>query len=146
MAYVATGVDFPDALTGGPAASLTDGPILLVGTDFIPDVTAAELERLNPDHIEILGGTAAVDAGVEAALAGFTSGLVGRLFGSDRFGTAADVATSVFASGLDVAYIATGGEFPDALSGVPAAGQDEAPLLLVPTSRSRTRFATSWSA
>ena len=39
--YVATGASFPDALAGGAAGALQDGPVLLVAGETIPKATAA---------------------------------------------------------------------------------------------------------
>jgi putative cell wall-binding protein len=46
-------------------------PLLLVQPDSIPAETAAELRRLSPDRIVVLGGEAAVSAQVEAQLSTF---------------------------------------------------------------------------
>lgn len=131
VAYVATGGDFPDALTGGVAAARNGGPALLVTGDSIPDVTANELERLDPGRIVVLGGAGVVSSPVEAQLANFTDGEVSRLAGSDRFATAAEISQASFeAANTDVAYVATGLDFPDALAGVPGAAVNDGPLLL----------------
>ena len=53
-----------------------------------------------------------------------------RLSGIDRYDTAAGVSRSAFAPGVPVAYIATGGSFPDALAGGPAAARAGGPMLL----------------
>jgi putative cell wall-binding protein len=67
-AFVATGLNFPDALSGGPAAGKLKGPLLLVTTDSIPSSVATELARLDPKKIVVLGGPASVSVGVEDAL------------------------------------------------------------------------------
>ncbi len=54
-----------------------------------------------------------------------------RLAGADRYATAAATSAASYARGVPVVYIATGGNFPDALVGAAAAGRDGAPLLLV---------------
>lgn len=128
--FVATGEAFPDALSGGAAAVLRGAPVLLVTRDQIPDVTAAELERLAPGAITILGGEQAVSAAVAQAMRGHTSGQVGRLAGADRYATSAAV-SRVTVADADVVYLATGLAFPDALGGAPAAGRAGAPILLV---------------
>jgi hypothetical protein len=57
---VATGDNFPDALAGGPVGAANDGPILLTGRDSLAPETAAELGRLQPDRVVVLGGPGAV--------------------------------------------------------------------------------------
>ncbi|HDL49925.1 MAG TPA: cell wall-binding repeat-containing protein [Actinobacteria bacterium] len=127
--FVANGSGFPDALAGGVAAANANGPILLVQTDSIPSVTATELTRLSPTEITILGGTATVSTGVETALGGYAA-TVRRLWGADRFATAAAIAADTFPSGADTVVLAAGYNFPDALAGSPAATKLNAPLLL----------------
>lgn len=65
---VASGERFPDALAGVPLAGALQAPILLVQRDAIPASIAAELSRLSPDQIVVLGGPAAVSVDVEAEL------------------------------------------------------------------------------
>jgi putative cell wall-binding protein len=130
-AFVATGAGFADALAGGAAAALTGSPVLLVGRTGVPAETAAALRVLRPGGISVLGGTSAVSDTVLQALRGSTSGTVDRLAGSDRASTAARVARVLWPQTSVVVYLATGRDFPDALAGVPAAGLDRAPLLLV---------------
>ncbi|MGR2752259.1 cell wall-binding repeat-containing protein [Agromyces arachidis] len=66
--YIASGANYPDALAVAPTASLSGAPVLLVAPDSIPDVVAAELARLRPRHIVILGSPGAVSSGVELEL------------------------------------------------------------------------------
>jgi glucose/arabinose dehydrogenase/putative cell wall-binding protein len=131
VAYIASGNTFPDALAGGAAGGVTGGPVLLTTRDSLPEATARELRRLQPDRIVVLGGAAAVSGQVEAALRGLAEDVV-RLRGDDRYGTAVAVSAEVFPDGTDVAYLATGFAFSDALAGAPAAARDAGPVLLVP--------------
>ena len=132
VAYVATGTNFPDALAGVAAAGSGGGPVLLTSPTRLPDETVAELGRLRPGRIVVLGGTSVISDGVAAALRGYaTSGKVDRLSGANRYATAVDVSSSTFGSS-EVAFIATGVNFPDALGGGPVAGSVPGPLLLVP--------------
>jgi N-acetylmuramoyl-L-alanine amidase/putative cell wall-binding protein len=59
-AFLATGTNFPDALAGVPAAALADGPLLLTRRDCLPPVVAAELARLRPTKVVLLGGRGAI--------------------------------------------------------------------------------------
>lgn len=131
QALIATGAGFADALAGGAAGALTDSPVLLVTRTGIPAETAAALRQLQPTGISVLGGPSAVSDAVLQALRTHTSGTVTRLSGSDRSSTAARISRAFWPQTSDVAYLATGRDFPDALAGVPAAGLDRAPLLLV---------------
>jgi putative cell wall-binding protein len=131
LAYVATGANFPDALAGAAAAGSRNAPVLLVTDDGIPSATVAELKRLKPAKIVVLGGASVVSSSVKEALAAYTTGTVIRLAGGDRYSTAATISSATFAPGVDVVYVATGANFPDALAGAAAAGSEGAPILLV---------------
>lgn len=131
-AYVATGRAFPDALSGAALAGTQDSPLLLVDTQRIPTSVQAELTRLRPQRIVILGGSGAVSGEVATALAQYaTAGTskVTRISGSDRYVTSAAVAAR-FPTGVQGAYVATGRSFPDALAGAALAGTRHSPVLL----------------
>ncbi|HEX7107164.1 MAG TPA: cell wall-binding repeat-containing protein [Acidothermaceae bacterium] len=128
VAYVATGVNFPDALAGGAAAANEGGPLLLVAPDSIPSSIATELQRLEPGRVVVLGGERSVSAAVQSALGSYTTGSVTRVSGADRYATAAALAAD-FPSGAPV-YVATGVDFPDALSATAAAAARHAAILL----------------
>jgi len=131
VVYVATGANFPDALAAGAAAVRGGGPVLLVTASNIPPATAAELARLDPASIKVVGGKAIISDGVLAALRPYaTGGNVRRIAGDNRYATAARVSADAFAPGVGVAYVATGTNFPDALAGVAAAGSGGGPVLL----------------
>jgi putative cell wall-binding protein len=130
VVYIATGLTFPDALAGGPAARMKGGPILLALSTSIPDATKAELARLKPAQIIVLGGPNAIADPVIAELRGYTAGSVNRIWGADRYATAAAISTATFAA-ASVVYVATGENFPDALGAGAVAAAARAPLLLV---------------
>jgi putative cell wall-binding protein len=128
VVYIATGVNFPDALAGGAVAAEDGGPLMLVQQAEIPPPVATELKRLRPGHIVILGGPASVSSAVQAGLQAFTSGSVTRVAGADRYATAAALAaTFPMFTGV---YLATGADFPDALAATAAAASQDAPILL----------------
>lgn len=128
--YVATGADFPDALASGPAAAAADAPVLLVRPDAVPAATAGALETLGPEEVVVLGGPAAVAQPVLDEIRELTGAEVRRVEGSTRFDTAAALAVT-FEVGVDLAYVASGRAFPDALAGGAAGAALGAPLLLV---------------
>ncbi len=133
VAYLATGVTFPDALAAGPAAARAGGPLLLTTPGGLPSSTAAELSRLRPGRIVVLGAAGAVSDQVLSALRAYTPGSVSRLAGADRYATAAAVSAASFAAdGPALVYLATGTTFADGLAAVPAAARASAPLLLLP--------------
>lgn len=125
VVYLASGEGFADALAGGPATK-GDGPVLLVRKSTIPTDVAAELDRLNPGRIVILGGESVVSAAVLESARAFTTGTVTRIGGSDRYATSALLSASRFSPGVAVAFLATGLGFADALAAAPLG----APVLL----------------
>lgn len=133
--FIVNGLNFPDALSAGPAAALVGAPILLVTPTSIPAVVKAEIERIDPPTIYIIGGAPSVSTAVASQLSSL--GEVVRIAGADRFDTSRRVAEYFFADsggeGPDVytAYVATGLNFPDALGAGPAAAFEGGPLLLV---------------
>lgn len=131
VAFVVTGVKFPDGLAAGVAAGVAGGPVLLTETDRLPGPTAGELQRLAPRRIVVVGGAGSVSEGVRQQLDQYTQGEVERVQGGDRYATAAAVSAHAFPDGAPLVYVASGESFPDALAGVPAAARDGAPLLLV---------------
>jgi hypothetical protein len=121
VVYVATGENFPDALGAGPAAAIVKGPILLVAQNAIPGETAAELSRLAPDKIIIVGGTAVVSASVESSLAAYAP-TVERIAGANRYDTAAKLSAATYPATMDAdtlnglsssAFLATTGKAAD---------------------------------
>ena len=131
VAFIATGATFPDSLAAGSPAGRLKAPVLLATLNELPPATRAELDRLDPKSIVVLGGTAVLSAAVESALDPYTAGTVSRIAGADRFATAARISARYFSPGAPVAYIATGRSFPDALSAGAAAARLGGPVLLV---------------
>lgn len=134
VVYVANGLNFPDALSAGPAASIQGGVVLLVLPEAIPASVAAELERLDPQRIVVVGGPASVSPTVFTQLAAYVDSPadVVRQGGADRFAASRSIVADAFEGvGADFAIIATGHNFPDALAAGPAAAAYGAPVILV---------------
>ena len=127
--YIASGVDFADAISAAPAAAAQKAPLLLVGQNQLPASVATELRRLAPKSVIVVGGPAAVSDGVVSAI-GSLQTLVVRVAGADRFETSRKVADFAF-PGATGAYLASGLSFPDALSASSAAGSSKRPVILV---------------
>jgi len=67
--YIATGGSFPDGLAATPIVARAGGPLLIVPPGGLTEGLGAELRRLNPPRIVIVGGTSAVSAAVAAQIA-----------------------------------------------------------------------------
>jgi putative cell wall-binding protein len=133
---LATGQDFPDALSASALAGALGSPVLLTRTASLPAGLVAEIDRLGATTVEIIGGTGAVGPEVVAALqkAGFT---VVRTFGDNRFTTSAAVARRVSEvtgnpAGL-TAFLVNGRDFADANAVSPYAYSQSFPVLLTET-------------
>ncbi|WBM79470.1 cell wall-binding repeat-containing protein [Cryobacterium breve] len=137
VVYLAAGTNFPDALSAAPAAAALGGPLLLSLPDRLPDSVLAEVKRLAPQRIVVVGGTDSIGATVYAQLATIQSQIT-RLDGTDRYDTSRKIAKDAYTRLLDlnpskveVVYVASGANFPDALSAGAVAGAIGAPVILV---------------
>lgn len=133
VVVIATGLNFPDALSGAALASAFNGPLLLVKTYEVPVAVQAEITRLDPDLAIILGSDDVVSAAVESWLDARM--VVTRYGGENRYGTAALVARAVEEEygGIpgETAIVTVGTNFPDALAGSPLSAIEGWPVLLV---------------
>src|SRR5207253_3988337 len=114
---LASGINFPDALAAGPAASHSGGVVLLTNGNAMPTSTATYLNA-HPGHAYAIGGPAAAADPTASAIVGV-----------DRYATAAAVAAKFFNAPTTVGF-ATGSNFPDALAGGALLAKEGAPLLL----------------
>ena len=127
-AFVVSGEDFPDALAAGPVGAHR-WPVLLTKRDSLPVVVAAELTRLDPGMVIVVGGSGVItDVTVDQIKAASGAEEVRRLAGGDRYATAVKVAEIL--EEFQTVYIASGESFADAVAAGPAAGKESAPLLL----------------
>lgn len=140
--FLATGLDFPDALAAGAYAGAVNGPVLLTRPDALATATVAEIKRLSPKRVHIAGGPSVVSDAVVAQLrAVLPEAAITRLGGADRYETAA-LLSQAFASSTSVAVVATGLNFPDALAASPAAALAKGSLLLSRTTSLPPAVAT----
>lgn len=122
---------YPDAVVGGPLAAADNGPILLTPTTSLPSATLSEIERVLPSKsspIYVLGGTGAISPAVVAQLGNAGYHNVVRLGGDTRYDTATRVADAL--GDPHTVFLATGEDFPDALSAGPAVAQNHGAILL----------------
>lgn len=133
---VATGGNYADALSVSPYAFASGSPVLLC--DSASGIAGAAVESIRSGGYSkavIVGGTVAVPASVEGQLQSAGIRDVTRLSGATRFETSSMIAEFELGSGLGFSMngvlLATGMNFPDALSAGPLAGRSRSPLLLV---------------
>jgi putative cell wall-binding protein len=125
-----TGKDkFADALSAGLLAYQYDAPILLVDQNRIPQSIEDTLVKLKPKNAFIIGGTGVVSDEVAQQLESFNI-RVERIGGADRRETAVKVADRVREkANFDTVILATGKDFPDALSAAPFSAMYNMPVL-----------------
>jgi putative cell wall-binding protein len=128
--YVAAGATFADSLSAAPAASFHGGPLLLSPGNEASTALLTEIARLSPDTIVLVGGTASLSQHVFDQLAPLAAH-IRRDGGADRYSTSREIVRLAFPDGASTAFIATGRDFPDALSAAAVAGTLGAPVILV---------------
>ncbi len=127
--------NYPDALVGTALAAAKNAPLLFVQGGSLTKETQAGIVRVLPAHgtVYLLGGTTAIPESVATSLTnlGFT---VMRYAGTDRYDTALKVAAAL--GSPSTVFLATGINFPDALSAGPAAANAHGVVLLTDGSTS----------
>ncbi|KKJ99593.1 hypothetical protein LQ51_22585 [Micromonospora sp. HK10] len=130
LVLAATGMNFPDALAAGAAAGSYGGDAVVVLTNDakMPAATKAFLDTLPVDTRTLFGiGLSGWQATKAYGDANHED--VGKVVGDNRFHTGYEVAWTFF-GGHNYAGLATGMDWPDALSGGALMGRVNGPLLL----------------
>lgn len=140
--YLVTGEGFADAVTAAAAAGAAGGPVLLTQRHALPAATRAQLARLAPQRLIIVGGTSAISEGVAQAASTAAGVEATRLSGADRYATAVAVAADSNPSGADTVFLAVGTSFPDAVASGPVAGGADGGSVLL-TERDSLPVSTS---
>ncbi|MFB2555959.1 cell wall-binding repeat-containing protein [Herbiconiux liangxiaofengii] len=130
VVYVATGLNYPDALGAGAAAASAGGPLLLTSPGALPASVKTEITSLAPSKIVVVGGPNSVSPAVFTELQTLAPTVI-RQGGADRYEASRNIVAGQFTEAT-TAFIATGANFPDALSATSAAAGQDAPVLLVP--------------
>ena len=98
VVYVAVSTNYPDSLGVGPGAGGNAAPIIIVPTNPpIPAASSAELERLDPRTVIIIGGTTAISVSMETALGSLLpNAAISRIGGANRYETNAMFSAATF--------------------------------------------------
>nr|WP_148275326.1 InlB B-repeat-containing protein [Desulfosporosinus meridiei] len=137
---LAYGESYPDALSVSSIAARMQSPIFLVPQDGLSGDIKEAIARIMPSKVYIIGGTAVVSPAVEAQAAELTSldkTKIVRIGGQDAYETSLAVANYFNESGSSLC-LATGNNFPDALTGSVYAAKHNAPIILVDSSLSNS--------
>lgn len=130
--FLASGRLYPDALTGGVAASLYKAPILLTEKPLERNVIK-EIKRLGAKNIYIIGGESTLSSTYEEMIHKYLPGKkVIRVAGSDRYETSVKVSELIKEknSNFKSSVIASGENYPDALTSSMLAAKNKIPVLL----------------
>ena len=133
---VASGADYPDALSGAYLSKVNGAPLLLVNIYTVDKVGAYIEANLNEGgRVYLLGGPAILPESLDTRLqnAGAT---VKRLYGADRYATNIEILKEAGVKAEDI-LICSGNMYADALS-ASAAGK---PILLVNTELAQVQKA-----
>ncbi len=125
---LASGFAFPDGLAGAALAAALRAPMLLTDGESLDEATA---EVIGDADVVVVGGSAVVGETVLDALRD-QGAAVTRLGGDGRYDTAALAAAEVArrTGAPERVWVATGRDFPDALSSAAGAVRDQAVVLL----------------
>lgn len=126
---LARGDEFPDALCAGPLANKYGAPILLTEPNGMNSDTLDEIKALGAKHVIIIGGPGAVSPSVEDAIKASGVTDVERIWGNNRLETSLEIAKRLDPNSS--VALATGEDFPDALSISAIASKLGMPILLV---------------
>jgi putative cell wall-binding protein len=142
-AVIASGANFPDALSATALAKAKSTGVLLTDPNSLSGATQQALITDGPvTTVYIVGGPAAVSANVYNQIAALKNSAgnainVIRVYGADRYATNAAVdlqaGVNLTTIGGNTAIVATGENFADALAVGPAIYQTGWPLILTPS-------------
>lgn len=131
---VAASTTFADALAASPMAAKAGLPLLLATPSGLTSDTMAAISEMGAKRAVILGGTASVPAGVDAALKErLGTAQVRRLAGRNRYSTAVAIAgygSTNYGLSWDGVGIASGTAFADAMAGGLLKGKAGSVMLL----------------
>lgn len=131
-AIVASGANFPDALSASSLAGLLDAPVLLTDSSSLSTEASTELEKLAPTKVYIIGGESAISASTYKQIQNITGKkcTVERIAGQTRYETCMKIASHPAFKQAKTAIIVTGTNYADALSISPYAYKRGYPILL----------------
>ena len=126
---LASGTNYPDALSASALAGVHDAPIILTDPTELSSKAAATIKQLGPSTIYVVGGPSAVsDAALQAASNICGSNTI-RLYGSTRYETSLEILRQCNSSS-DTVIVATGSNYADSLSISPFAYVTKSPIVL----------------
>ena len=131
VVYLVSGTSPWESISATPAAVRQRGGVLLTPAGGIPSGVVAELKRLAPAAIVVVGSRATLSDTVLVQARALAPD-VRRVAGSDRYDTSRELVRHAFPAGSATrAWVTTGRQWADGLVAGAAAGAHRAPLLTV---------------
>jgi N-acetylmuramoyl-L-alanine amidase len=122
-----SGENFPDSISIGSIAAYKSMPILLTQKNYLPNSIKDYINGKNINTTYVIGGKGVIS---DSILSNFNN--IKRLSGEDRYSTNIAVIKEFMKElNLNTVYIASGENFPDALSGSAAAAAKTSSIVLV---------------
>lgn len=130
---------YPDALAGAPLAARAGAPLLLTPGDALHPAVAAEIDRLAPSSVILLGDESALGPRVADAVRARGVATVRRVAGANRYDTARLVSGELPRNGnaflVEGAHADPARGWPDAVAVSALAAATRRPVLLVERDR-----------
>lgn len=126
---LASGTNYPDALSASALAGVHDAPIILTDPTELSSKAAATIKQLGPSTIYVVGGPSAVSDAVLQAASNICGSNTIRLYGSTRYETSLEILRQCNSSS-DTVIVATGANYADSLSISPFAYVTKSPIVL----------------
>lgn len=128
--FIANSTSFADSLSASPISAAKGIPIFLSFKDHMPEKTMNAIKKIKPSKIYVVGGNGVISDGLANQLSNIAP--VTRLGGRDRYDTCLAI-NKHFNLDTENAVIASGLDFPDALTGSVLAAKLNAPIILLPS-------------
>lgn len=128
-AVVTSGLGFADSISIAPIAAQKNMPILLTDKETFSNNTKNFLSDNSIEKAYIIGGSGVISENVAKSYPSPE-----RVWGMDRYETNLNVINRFNGSNANKVYVASGDNFPDALSGAALAGKDSSFIVLTSTS------------
>lgn len=128
--FVANSTAFADSLSASPISAAKGMPIFLSFKDYMPKKTMNAIKKIKPSKIYVVGSNGVISDGLANQLSNIAP--VTRLGGPDRYDTCLAI-NKHFNLDTENAIIASGLDFPDALTGSVLATKLNAPIILLPS-------------
>lgn len=130
---ITNGYGFADSLSVSSVAAVKGYPILMTDASSLPNETKNVLSDIQPSEVYVIGGTGVVSDNiineVKSLVPSLSTDKITRISGQTRYDTSLEIC-KYFNIDTDSAVLASGENFPDALSGSALASKLNAPIIL----------------